>query len=85
MRKKEAAKLLKEVACVFPRMSATLRVGGEARDARPFIDGATMGVAYAAMLLDGERDGIEDADAVEEAERILNAAIEYNVHGGKRE
>ena len=59
-KKKEAAKLLEEIACVFPRMSATLVVRGERRDAKPYIDGAAVGVAYAAMLLNGE-DDIEGA------------------------
>lgn len=84
MKKKEAAKLLEEIACVLTRMSATLVVNGEKRDAKPFIDGATMGVAYAAMTLDG-KDDIEDVDAIEAAECIINAAIEYNVNGGNKE
>lgn len=84
MKKKEAAKLLEEIACVFPRMSATLVVRGERRDAKPYIDGAAVGVAYAAMLLNGE-DDIEDADAVEAAQCILNAAIDYSVNGGGKE
>ena len=84
MKKKEAAKLLEEIACVFPRMSATLVVRGERIDAQPFIDGAGAATGFAAILLDGYGD-VDDLSAVEAAELILNAATDYYINGGKEE
>lgn len=80
MKKKEASEFLKKTACVLDATKARMIVNGEKVDASPFISGATMGIAFAEMLL-GDDGDIERDDPMRAAEQVLGAAVDYHYNG----
>lgn len=74
MKKKEPARVIKDVAETVGRCKATVFVDGEKIDVRQLIAGAQAALAWAYFLIIDDKDEIAD-EPVEAMDRIVETAL----------